>query len=245
MSLCERIAAMDRGKKVLEGRPEVVARDPKAIRAYLGGNMPLLEVIDLEAGHKRVPVLRGLSFRVKEGEIIAIVGSNGWTRPPSYGPFPDCSTPLPGKSSSKGRPFRAWNLAAWWSADRTGARGSVALWIPHRRSKPPGRLLRRGGAQEASGDLAGRVRAVSGVEVRIGIFRPGIFCPPSRPTEKRSCTDGLFRLPFAGMALALYSPGRPTNMDILDLFKGAVISVESGVARNRSGFTSETNISLW
>ena len=37
MSLCERITVMDRGKKLLKGSPEVVARDPKAIRAYLGG----------------------------------------------------------------------------------------------------------------------------------------------------------------------------------------------------------------
>ena len=39
--------------------------------------MSLLEVIDLEAGYKRVPVLHGVSFGVEEGEIIAIVGSNG------------------------------------------------------------------------------------------------------------------------------------------------------------------------
>jgi len=36
MSLCERITVMDRGKKLLEGSPEVVAHDPKAISAYLG-----------------------------------------------------------------------------------------------------------------------------------------------------------------------------------------------------------------
>lgn len=39
--------------------------------------MSLLEVINLEAGYKRVPVLHGVSFGVEEGEIIAIVGSNG------------------------------------------------------------------------------------------------------------------------------------------------------------------------
>jgi len=39
--------------------------------------MALLEVSGLEAGYKRVPVLHGISFRVEEGEIVAIVGSNG------------------------------------------------------------------------------------------------------------------------------------------------------------------------
>ncbi|MDH7499838.1 MAG: ABC transporter ATP-binding protein [candidate division NC10 bacterium] len=39
--------------------------------------MALLEVRDLEVGYKRVPVLHGISFRVEEGEMVAIVGSNG------------------------------------------------------------------------------------------------------------------------------------------------------------------------
>jgi branched-chain amino acid transport system ATP-binding protein len=36
MTLCERIILMDRGKKLVEGTPEQVANDPKAITAYLG-----------------------------------------------------------------------------------------------------------------------------------------------------------------------------------------------------------------
>ncbi|MDH7499837.1 MAG: ABC transporter ATP-binding protein [candidate division NC10 bacterium] len=36
MNLCERIVVMDRGKKLLEGTPEQVAHDPRAISAYLG-----------------------------------------------------------------------------------------------------------------------------------------------------------------------------------------------------------------
>jgi branched-chain amino acid transport system ATP-binding protein/branched-chain amino acid transport system permease protein len=36
MSLCERIALMHRGEKLLEGKPAEVARDPRAIAAYLG-----------------------------------------------------------------------------------------------------------------------------------------------------------------------------------------------------------------
>jgi branched-chain amino acid transport system ATP-binding protein len=36
MNLCERIVVMDRGKKLLEGTPEEVAHDPRAISAYLG-----------------------------------------------------------------------------------------------------------------------------------------------------------------------------------------------------------------
>jgi len=36
MNLCERIVVMDRGKKLLEGTPERVAHDPRAISTYLG-----------------------------------------------------------------------------------------------------------------------------------------------------------------------------------------------------------------
>ena len=36
MTLCERITMLDRGKKIVEGAPEAVAKDPLAISAYLG-----------------------------------------------------------------------------------------------------------------------------------------------------------------------------------------------------------------
>lgn len=38
---------------------------------------PLLEVRDLVAGYDGVPVLRGLTFHVAAGEIVAILGANG------------------------------------------------------------------------------------------------------------------------------------------------------------------------
>jgi len=36
-----------------------------------------LEVKDLRAGYEGVPVLHGISFEVREGEIVAIIGANG------------------------------------------------------------------------------------------------------------------------------------------------------------------------
>jgi branched-chain amino acid transport system ATP-binding protein len=42
-----------------------------------GNRAPLLAVVDLSAGYSGMPVLRNVSIDVGEGEIVALVGSNG------------------------------------------------------------------------------------------------------------------------------------------------------------------------
>ena len=53
------------------------ARSPGAHAGPGGVSAPLLEVRDLEARYGAVLAVRGLSLRVGEGEIVALLGANG------------------------------------------------------------------------------------------------------------------------------------------------------------------------
>jgi branched-chain amino acid transport system ATP-binding protein/branched-chain amino acid transport system permease protein len=92
MGISDHVVVLDAGRPIAAGTAGEVRGDDKVKEAYLGsGEMrarargaPLPESLRVElaadglaAGYGAVPVLRGVSFKVRQGELVALLGANG------------------------------------------------------------------------------------------------------------------------------------------------------------------------
>ena len=92
MGISDHVVVLDAGRPIAAGAPDAVRNDAKVKEAYLGSGerrarpraVPLPEAPQVElaadglaAGYGAVPVLQGVSFEVRRGELVALLGANG------------------------------------------------------------------------------------------------------------------------------------------------------------------------
>ena len=92
MGISDRVVVLDAGQGIADDTPAQVRRDPRVLKAYLGDSetrarprstpldrrpTPVLTALQITAGYGAAPVLDNLSFDVRAGEIVALIGANG------------------------------------------------------------------------------------------------------------------------------------------------------------------------
>lgn len=92
MEVSDHIIVLDAGRMIAEGHPAGIRDDKRVRAAYLGGHsrefsarpIPLpheapvvLDVQNLSAGYGPLSVLNDISFTIREGEMVTILGANG------------------------------------------------------------------------------------------------------------------------------------------------------------------------
>ena len=82
-NLCHRITVLTRGRVLAEGDYATVVEQPRGARGLYGdrpcltSRAPLLAVKDLQAWYGESHILHGVTFDVRAGEVVTLLGRNG------------------------------------------------------------------------------------------------------------------------------------------------------------------------
>jgi ABC-type branched-subunit amino acid transport system ATPase component/ABC-type branched-subunit amino acid transport system permease subunit len=135
LSLSDRITVLHQGAVIAEGPPREIASHPEVMAAYLGRHgearpaapvvgkrslrpaEPLLELDQVDAGYDASQILHGVSLRVAEGEVVALLGRNG------VGKTTTLKTIIGTLAPRGGRIAFAGTETTGWSADRVNRLG--------------------------------------------------------------------------------------------------------------------------
>ncbi len=77
MGISDRIFAMNQGEKIIEGTAEGGPEPPGGHQGISGGGAPMLKVNNIETWYDLIRALHGISFEVKQGDIVALLGPTG------------------------------------------------------------------------------------------------------------------------------------------------------------------------
>ena len=121
MGISDKVVVMDAGVGIAEGAPQAVQMDPAVRKAYLGEGAAsrtmqsaghagpgadLLEVGRLGAGYGSGPVLRNVGLRVRQHEMVSVLGANGAGKSTLMRALAGLHRPIEGGISLQGEDIR-------------------------------------------------------------------------------------------------------------------------------------------